>query len=207
MNVLSPEEKAAGGKLLFDGKTLNGWRGLASSTPGTGWQAVDGALARVGRGGDILTVEQFGDFELTLEWKIAEGGNSGIFFRVMLDKDEVWHTGPEMQVLDNGRHRDGKDSKTSAGSNYALHAPARDVTRPIGEWNAVRLVVKGPHVEHWMNGEKLLEYELWSPDWEARVNATKFKDLPAYGRAKTGHLALQDHGDPVWYRNIKIRPL
>lgn len=205
MNTLSPEEKAAGWKLLFDGKTLNGWRGFKSATPG--WQAVDGTLARVGRGGDLMTVDEYGDFELALEWKIAEGGNSGIFFHVRPDGEEVWHTGPEIQVLDNGRHRDGKDSKTSAGSNYALHAPARDVTRPIGEWNAVRIVVKGPHVEHWMNGEKLLEYELWSPDWEARVQATKFKEFPAYGRAKTGHIALQDHGDPVWYRTIKIRPL
>jgi hypothetical protein len=112
-----------------------------------------------------------------------------------------------MQVVDNVRHRDGKNPLTSAGSNYALHAPVRDVTRPVGEWNDVGLVVKSPHVEHWLNGVKIVEYELWSPDWEARVKASKFSTMPGYGRAKRGHIALQDHGDRVWYRHIKIRPM
>lgn len=206
-NTLTAAEKSEGWRLLFDGQTLQGWRGFRSGTPPAGWKAMDGALVRDGGGGDIMTVEQFGDFELRLDWKIAKGGNSGIMFRVTQDGAATYETGPELQVLDNAGHKDGGSSMTSAGSNYALHAPVRDVTRPVGEWNAVRLVVNGAHVEHWMNGVKLLEYELWSPDWTARMTASKFGKMPHYGRATRGHIALQDHGDPVWYRNIRIRPL
>jgi hypothetical protein len=205
-NTLTSEEKAAGWRLLFDGTTLNGWRGFKAAAP-AGWSASDGAVARTGPGGDLMTAEQFGDFELQLEWKVGPAGNSGIMFRVTSDAKLPYETGPEMQVLDNAGHKDGAVPATAAGSNYALHAPVRDVTRPVGEWNAVRLIVRGAHVEHWLNGVKLLEYELWSPDWEARVKASKFATMPGYGRAKRGHLVLQDHNDPVWYRNIRIRPL
>jgi hypothetical protein len=207
VNTLTAAEKSDGWRLLFDGQTVKGWRGFRSDPPPAGWKAMDGALVRDGGGGDIMTVEQFGDFELRLDWKIAKGGNSGIMFRVTQDGASTYETGPELQVLDNAGHKDGGNSMTSAGSNYALHAPVRDVTRPVGEWNEVRLVVNGAHVEHWMNGVKLLEYELWSPDWTARMTASKFAKMPHYGRARRGHIALQDHGDPVWYRNIKIKPL
>jgi hypothetical protein len=205
VNTLTEAEKKARWMLLFDGKTLAGWRGFTSPTPPAGWKAEEGTLFRAGSGGDLMTVEQFEDFELRLEWKLAERGNSGIFFHAVTEGDEIWHSAPEMQVLHNAGHKDGAVPETSAGSNYALHAPVRDVTRPVGEWNDVRLLVKGPHVEHWMNGVKLLEYELWSPDWEKRVKASKFGKIPMYGRAKIGHIGLQDHGDPVWYRNIKVR--
>jgi hypothetical protein len=117
----------------------------------------------------------------------------------------VYLTGPEMQVLDNGGHPDGKTPNTSAGSNFALHAPLRDVTRPVGQWNQARLVVNGSHVEHWLNGVKIVEYELWGDDWKARVAASKFKAMPRYGLARRGHIALQDHGDWVAFRNIRIR--
>lgn len=197
-------DKAAGWRPLFDGTTLTGWRGYRTPVA-AGWTAVDGTLARTGPGGDLMTTEEFADFELELEWKVGPGGNSGIIYRVATGPDQPWHTGPEMQVLDNTRHADGKNPLTSAGSNYAVHAPVKDVTRPVGEWNAARLVVRGAHVEHWLNGVKLLEYELGSPDWEARVKASKFATLPGYGRATRGHLVLQDHNDPVWYRNIRIR--
>jgi hypothetical protein len=202
---LTAAEKAAGWRPLFDGATLTGWRGYRTATAPAGWTVTDGALARTGPGGDLMTTDEFGDFELELEWKVGPAGNSGVIYRVATGPDQPWHTGPEMQVLDNARHADGKNPLTSAGSNYAVHAPVKDVTRPVGEWNAARLVVRGAHVEHWLNGVKLLEYELWSPDWDARVKASKFATLPGYGRAKRGHLVLQDHNDPVWYRNIRIR--
>lgn len=192
---------------LFDGRTTAGWRAFNGTAMPAGWQVVDGTLARVGAGGDIITDETFGSFELELEWRVRAGGNSGVFFHVVEDStlQYAYETGPEMQVLDNAGHADGRSPATSAGSNYALYAPARDATRPVGQWNAARLVVRGSHVEHWLNGEKLLEYELGSPEWQARVAASKFAQMPRYGRARRGHIALQDHGDPVAFRNIRIR--
>jgi hypothetical protein len=206
-NALTAAEKADGWKLLFDGTSLNGWRAFKSTTPPAGWKAINGELVREGSGGDLMTVDQFGDFELRLEWKVARNGNSGIMFRVTDQAELTYETGPEFQILDNGGHKDGKQPLTSAGANYAMHAPVRDVTKPVGEWNEVRLIVRGAHVEHWMNGVKLLEYELWSEDWDKRMKASKFAKMPNYGRAKRGHLVLQDHGDPVWYRNVKVKPL
>ncbi len=128
-------------------------------------------------------------------------------FRVSEDAEETYHTGPEMQVLDNAKHPDGKNPLTAAGSDYGLYAPIKDVTRPVGEWNAARLGVNGNHVEHWLNGTKLLEYTLGSPEWTKLVAASKFNEWPKYGKVPKGHIALQDHGNRVAYRNIKIRPL
>ena len=214
-NVLSPEEEQAGWRLLFDGRTADGWRGFKlpnipvgpDGTPG--WHAIDGCLVRTGPGGDIITEEQFDNFELSLEWRTSAAGNSGIFYRVAEGPEfqYVWQTGPEMQVLDNAEHRDGQSSLTSAGANYGLHAVPKDVTRPVGLFNEARIVVRGRHVEHWLNGEKLIDYELGGPDWEQRVAGSKFAAMKSYGRMPRGHMALQDHGDRVWYRNIKIRPL
>lgn len=205
-NSLSQEEIQQGWKLLFDGQSLQGWRGYGKDHVPTAWQVQDGALAFTteGEGGDLMTEEEFADFDLRLEWKISAGGNSGIFFRVSEGPDYSFQTGPEMQVLDNGAHADGGNPKTSAGSNYALHAPASDVTRPVGQWNSVRLLVQGDHVEHWMNGVKLLEYTLWNDAWEKLVAESKFASMPGYGRSKKGHIVVQDHGNKVWFRNIKI---
>jgi hypothetical protein len=208
---LSVEEQNAGWKMLFDGKTFSSWRGYKMDRVPAGWvMTKKGELHfnknKKGRG-DIMTIDEFGDFELQLEWKISKGGNSGIFFWVSEDKNFSWETGPEMQVLDNLRHQDGRNPMTSAGSNYALHAPIRDVTRPVGEYNEVRMVVRGTHIEHWLNGVKIVDYEIGSEDWEALVAKSKFAAMPGYGRNRKGHIVLQDHGDKVWYRNIRIRPL
>jgi len=204
---MADQEKAQGFVPLFDGHSLAGWRGYKTEVAPSGWKAIGGELVRESGGGDLMTVDQFTDFELRLEWKISQGGNSGIIFRVGGDTEYPWQTGPEFQVLDNAGHNDGKSPLTSAGSNYAVHPPVKDVTKPVGEWNEVRLIVKGPHVEHWMNGVKLLEYELGTPDWEQRVNASKFATMPGYGRKPGGYIVLQDHGDVVGYRNIRIRRL
>ena len=191
---------------LFDGRTTAGWRGYRQKTIPDGWTVADGALTRAGKGGDIITVDQFGDFELTLEWKVAPGANSGVFFRITEDDPVMWHGAPEIQVIDNS-YKGGLKPEQTAGSNYDLHAPAKDVTRKPGEWNEMRILVKGNHVEHWLNGVKIVEYELGSEDWTRRVQASKFKDHPAYGRARRGHIGLQDHGDAVAYRRIRIREL
>ena len=145
------------------------------------------------------------DFELRLEWKISPGGNSGIMFGVSETTRRTYEAGPEMQVLDNAGHPDGAAPVTSAGSNYALHAPSLDVTRPVGEWNEVRLIVVERRVEHWLNGQQIVTYQLGSDEWERLVAESKFVQWPEYGRQAEGHIALQDHGNHVWYRMIRIR--
>ncbi|MCH7490127.1 MAG: DUF1080 domain-containing protein [Gemmatimonadetes bacterium] len=207
MNRLTASERADGWELLFDGDTTDEWRGFRQDSMPDGWKVVDGALTRVAPAGDIITKKQFKNFELQLEWKIAEAGNSGIMFRVTEDQRRAWLSGPEMQVLDDARHRDGQVPETSAGSNYGLHAPKPGAVRAAGSWNSVRLLVRESHVEHWLNGVKVVEYELESPEWERLVSQTKFDTIPSYGRQRTGHIALQDHGDRVAYRNIKIKRL
>lgn len=193
---------------LFDGTTLNGWRNFRSDTISSGWAVQDGVLARVGEGaGNIVTVGEYGDFELVFDWKVSRAANSGVFYRVGEQDDKGLVSSPEYQVLDNAGHADGKNPKTSAASNYALHAPSRDVTRPVGEWNKGRIVARGNHVEHHLNGVKVVEYELNSPEWRQLVAASKFAKMPGYGSRTRGHIAIQDHGDPVWFRNLKIREL
>lgn len=206
-NTLSPEEISAGWRLLFDGTTTNGWRGYRSAAPGSGWQVINGELTRASAAGDLITIDQFSDFELTLEWKVPPGGNSGLFFRVTEDQDAMHQGAPEMQILDNAGHPDGRSPLTSAGANYGLHAPERDVTKPVGEWNGVRLIVRGDHVEHWLNSVKILEYDIGSADWLRRVADSQFRNWPAYAKARRGHIGLQDHGDRVAFRSIKLRLL
>jgi len=208
MNALTPQETQAGWKLLFDGKSTAGWRNYKKQTVGPGWTVVDGVLTRSGDdAGDIMTVDKYRNFELALDWRISEGGNSGILYRATEDNDYIWQSAPEMQILDNERHNDGKLELTSAGSDFALYPAPHSATHPAGQWNSVRLVVSGNHVEHWMNGQKVVEYELGSPDWAARVAASKFKTMPNYGKASEGYIGLQDHGDKVEFRNIRVRVL
>jgi hypothetical protein len=207
VNTLTDEELADGWRLLFDGRSLDGWRGYNNREIGAGWTVEDGTLTRVGPGGDIVTVDRFEDFELTLEWKVEEGGNSGIFYRAAEGEEQIYHSAPEFQVLDDANHVDGQSPLTSAGSNYGLHAAPRGVVRPAGEWNAARIVVRGNRVEHWLNGVKVVEYELGSDEWAELVVDSKFVEWPAYGQAERGHIGLQDHGDRVWYRNVKVREL
>ncbi|MCG8467970.1 MAG: DUF1080 domain-containing protein [Gemmatimonadetes bacterium] len=207
--TLSREERDAGFEPLLDGESLDRWRGFRRDAVPGGWRAVDGQLAFTpgDEGGDLITRDTYTDFDLRLEWRLEAGGNSGIFFGVVETTRRTYESGPEMQVLDNAGHRDGGDPLTSAGSNYGLYAPSADVTRPVGEWNEARIVRRGGRVEHWLNGIKLLEYELASAEWSSRVAASKFVEWPDYGIHHEGHIGLQDHGDPVWYRNIRIRRL
>jgi hypothetical protein len=195
---------------LVDGDSLTAWRAYRGTAVHPQWQAKDGVLTVAGKGGDagdIITKDQFGDFELELEWKVPRGGNSGIFYRAAETAERVYETAPEYQVLDDARHPDGKFPLTSAGAAYGLYAPPRGVVKPAGEWNAARIVARGSHVEHWLNGQKVVDYELGSADWSAKVQASKFKDWPGYGKSARGHIGLQDHGDTVSFRNIRIREL
>lgn len=205
LNTLTAEEKAAGWRLLFDGKSTAGWRAYGADSMPSGWQAVDGSLTRVSRAADIITKEQFGDFELSLDWKLEPRGNSGIFYRAVEGLEWIYHGAPEYQVLDDAGHRDGQNPLTSAGSDYGLYPAPRGVVKPAGEWNSTRIVARGAHVEHWLNGQKVVEYEQGSPDWAKRVAGAKFAAWPQYGKAMRGHIGLQEHGGRVEFRNIKIR--
>jgi hypothetical protein len=192
---------------LFDGTSLTGWRGYQRQEAPAGWQAVNGELRRVATAGDLISIEQYANFELALEWKLGPGGNSGIFYRATEQDRKVHYTGMEMQVLDDARHEDGKSRLTSAGAIYAVFPSPAGVVKPVGEWNEVRIVAKGTHIEHWLNGTKVVEAEQGSPDWDARVKVSKFNEHPGYGKSLRGHIGFQDHGDEVAYRNIRIRVL
>jgi hypothetical protein len=210
--LLGSAPAAAQGKweVLFDGQATDAWRGYKRADfPAKGWAVEGGTLKTIvgGDRADLVTRKKYRDFELELEWRVAPGGNSGVFYRVSEEFQEVWHTGPEVQVLDDDRHRDGKNPKTSAGSLYALLAPAGKVLKPVGEFNRMRIIARGRHVEHWLNGKKVVEYELGSESLKGLILESKFKDLPRFAQEPEGHIALQHHGEEVWYRNIRVRPL
>ena len=206
-NSLTDAEKTAGWRLLFDGRTVAGWRNYGKPTISDGWTVQDGALTRVGAGGDIITNDEFKNFELSIDWKIEIGGNSGIFYRASEEKDEIYWNAVEMQVLDDAKHPDGQSPLTSAGSAYDLYPAPPGHVHPGGEWNSARLVVNGNHVEQWLNGFKMVEFELGSRDWDSKVAGSKFKPHPRFGKNGQGHIGLQDHGNVVAFRNIKIRVL
>ena len=206
-NTLTNEETTAGWRLLFDGQSTAGWRNYGKQTISDGWKIEDGALTRAGAGGDIITNDQFGNFELSLEWKIEPGGNSGIFYRAGEDKDEIYWNAPEVQILDDANHPDGRSRLRSAGALYDLYEMPAGIVKPANEWNAVRLIANGPHVEHWLNGVKVVEYEIGSRDWDSRIARSKFAPYKKFGRSVQGHIGLQDHGNIIAFRNIKIRVL
>jgi hypothetical protein len=193
---------------LFDGRSLDGWHHHQKpGEPIEGWTVEDGALVRSGPGGDIVTAGQYGSFELEFEWQVTPGGNSGVFYRINPGVEVTYVSAPEYQVLDDTRHRDGQSRLTSACAVYGLYPAPEGATQPVGEWNAGRIVVEGPFVQHWLNGTRCAAYELGSDDWEAKVTASKFNDWPPYGRSTRGHIGLQDHGDRVAFRNVRIREL
>ncbi len=206
-NALTTEEAAAGWRLLFDGKSLAGWRSYREDEANDGWGIEGGCLTRLGVGGDLVTREQFGDFELKLEWRISAAGNSGIFIRGDESGRSIHHTGYEMQVLDNAGHSDASDPTHRAGALYDLIAPDHDTSRPAGEWNSVHIIARGPHVEFRLNGRTTAAFEQGGPGWRALYAQSKFASRPRYGTLLRGHIGLQDHWDKVWYRNIRILEL
>jgi hypothetical protein len=199
---------SAGWRVLFDGKSLAAFRGYKLDTIPSGWSIVDGMLTKSGSVGDLVTRDKFANFELSFDWMLGPGGNSGVLYRVTEEYDHPYWSGPEYQLLDDAGHPDGKSRLTAAGSDYALYPSPAGVVKPANQWNSSLLVVKGNHVQHWLNGQKLLEYDLLSPDWEARVKASKFGAWPNYGRASTGYISIQgDHDGVLSLRNIKLRQL
>lgn len=214
-NNLSEAEKEAGWILLFNGKNLNGWQ-VYGEEKGTGpWIIENEALklendvwdayAIFGAESLIYSAQAFENFELRLEWKISKAGNSGIFWGVESANNGL-ENAMEMQVLDDDKHMDGKLYSHRAGDAYDLKAGLDGFTKPQGEWNAIRLIVSGNHIEHWMNGTKILDIQRAGEDWQRRFSKSKFSDREGYGQTKVGHILFQDHWDIVWYRNIKVLP-
>jgi hypothetical protein len=193
---------------LLPGDDLSAWRGWESDGIPQGWRLKDGMLTKDGEVDDLVTKQEFANFELELEWKIGEAGNSGIFYRGTREYDHIYWSGPEYQLLDDAHAPDGKSPLTSAASAYALYGPPPGIVKPAAEWNKTRIVVSGAHVEHWLNGKKVVEYELGSADWKARVAASKFRKYPHYGLAAKGYIGIQgDHPGLLAIRHMRIREL
>jgi hypothetical protein len=207
-NVLTPDEAKAGWVLLFDGKDAGAHlRGYKKDAMPASWHVDDGELVLKGKGGDIVTKDEYQDFELVLDWKISEGGNSGIMWHVTEDHGYPWETGPEMQILDDAKHPDGKSRLTSAGACYALYPAPEGAVKPVGQWNTARILAVGPKVTYWLNGTKTAEFDMSSKEWKDKLAGSKFKSMPDFATRAKGHIALQDHGDEVAFRNIKVRPI
>jgi hypothetical protein len=212
-NKLTAAETKAGWKLLFDGTSTKGWKVFNGKSDGTAWKVADGALyldasTKEGRG-DLITAGEYENYEFSYDWKIAANGNSGLLFNVVEDPkySAVYVTGPEMQVLDNNGHPDAKIHKHRAGDLYDLIACSEETVKPAGEWNEARIISNKGKYEFWLNGKKVVTFTMHDTAWDEMVAASKFKSMPDFGKAKKGHFALQDHGDQVWFRNIKIKEL
>lgn len=203
---------ANGWQSLFNGTDLTGWRGYKADAAPTRWRVEGGAITFIPEKpgfADIVSTQEFGDFELELEWKISEGGNSGIFYFVQETPkaNSIVSTGAEMQVLDDARHPDGKLPSHRAGALYDMIVPSEAAAKPVGEWNKVRIVVREGRIEHWLNGKRVVATAYGDDAWRAMVAGSKFKHLPEFAKVPRGRIALQDHGDRVWYRAIRIRSL
>ena len=218
-NTLTAEEETAGWELLFDGSTLNGWKRFNHDSIGPLWSVQDGVIVCDGKGltegtadvgGSLMTLKSYGNFDLTFDWKLSPGGNSGVIYHVKEGKKykHDYETGPEYQVMDDGGWKDPLNPAQKAGSNYDMFpADSTKKLNPVGEWNTARLIYNNGHVEHWLNGEKVVEFEEGSPEFKEKYKKSKWVDYPDWNKFKEGAIALQDHGAPVYYRNIKIKAL
>jgi hypothetical protein len=195
-------------EVLFDGKITDAFRGWKGESMPEGWKVIDGALTKDGNVDELVTRKQYTNFDLRWDWKIGKDGNSGVFYRATREYDQIYWSGPEYQLLDDANAPDGKNQITAAGSAYGLYASPAGIVKPYGEWNTSRLLVRGNHVEHWLNGKKVVEYDLKSPEWTAKVAASKFSKYPNYGLAGTGYIGIQgDHPGSVALRHVRIREL
>src|SRR4030095_9470233 len=209
-NTLSKQEKKEGWKLLFDGTTMNGWR-IYQNKKVDDWDVKNGELyckvEGVTKRADLITNDKYENFELKIDWKIAPKENSGIIYMVTEDNGATYESGPEYQLIDANGYADKLKDVQLTGANYDMNPPSAKVHKPVGEYNHTRIVVNKGHVEHWLNGTKVVDYQLWTPEWEQTKAKSKWKDVKTYGMSKSGHIALQDHGGGVWFKNIKLKAL
>lgn len=212
-NELTKAEKDAGWKLLFDGKSLNGWRTFKNKAGNT-WEATGGELHCKGSAtdksdlrADLITTDQYENFELSLDWKIAKAGNSGVMYHVTEEYEAPYLTGPEYQLIDDEGFPEKLEDWQKTAADYAMYNTTSRPVKPVGEYNDTKIIFNKGHVEHWLNGVKVIEFEAWSDDWNKRKADGKWKDAEGYGMSKTGYVCLQDHGSEIWFKNIKIKPL
>lgn len=201
------EKKSDGWVSLFDGKTMAGWRNYNSEGVKPGWKVEDGVMVHTKKGGDIITEKQYEDYELKLEWKISEGGNSGIFLSVVETKGKIYSTGIEMQILDNDKHKDGANPTHRAGACYDLYPSVDSAVKKVGEWNQVRILKVGDHYQFFLNGVKTADFKTESDAFKKLVASRKFAKWPLFAKSKKGYIGLQDHGNVVSFRNLKIREI
>ena len=209
-NTLTEEQQKEGWVLLFNGTDLTGWRAYRNDTIDC-WDVQDGAIhckdTTATKRGDLVTVDQYDNYELAFEWKVSPGGNSGVIYRVSEENPAPYLSGPEYQVIDDTGYQGDLTELQKAAADYDMYATSEKVAKPAGEWNTGKIVVNGNHCEHWLNGVKVVEYEMNSDDWKARKDQSKWKDVAPYGQTVKGHIDLQEHGHEVWYRSIMLRKL
>ncbi|MBO9566922.1 MAG: DUF1080 domain-containing protein [Niastella sp.] len=209
-NTLTVAEKKAGWVLLFDGKTTHGWRPYRNAQS-EGWEVVNGQLhckeGQLAHRSDLVTAGQYDNFELAFDWKIDKGFNSGVIYRVEEGDRASYETGPEYQLIDDEGYPEKLEDWQKSGSDYAMHPPTALTAKPAGEYNQTKIIVNGAHVEHWLNGKKVVDFDLWTPEWNELKSKSKWSDAKLYGMIKKGHIALQDHGGGIWFKNIKLRKL
>ncbi len=212
-NRLSKTEKKEGWKLLFDGSTTDGWR-YYKNQPSTSWEVSSGTLHSKGSAenygsvnADLMTKDKYENFDLSIDWKISPKGNSGILYMVTEEYDKSYLSGPEYQIIDDVNFPEKLQDWQKTGANYAMDAAPTAAPKPAGEWNNTRIVVDKGHVQHWLNGKKLLDFQMWTDEWKRKKMKGKWKDAPGYGMTEKGYIALQDHGSEAWFKNIKIKEL
>jgi hypothetical protein len=212
-NNLAKQEKQEGYQLLFNGRNMDGWH-TYQNKPADSWSVKDGALYCKGsstdksdRRADLITIDQFENFDLSVDWKISPKGNSGIMYMVTEEYPTAYLSGPEYQIIDDQNFPEHLEDWQKTGANYAMNPAPAARPNPVGEWNHTRIVVNNGHVVHWLNGTKVVDYQLWTDEWKKHKENGKWKDAPGYGASKRGHIALQDHGSEAWFKNIKIKVL
>lgn len=209
-NTISPQEKKEGWRLLFDGTSTKGWRNYQNK-PSDGWMVANGELSckleGVSKRADLITADKYDNFELSIDWKVAPGANGGIVYRANEKHGSSYESGPEYQLIDDNGYKEKLEDWQKSGADYNMHPPAKLVSKPAGQYNNTKIIVNKAHVEHWLNGEKVADFEMWTPEWEALKAKSKFKDKADWAMAKSGYIALQDHGGGLTFKNIKIKKL